>query len=76
VYEHFGARFNLQFLAALHRQGSGATCATDNQPNRSTFATTGDPADNRANRRANSGTFDCLVRSAFRFDTAFIVGAP
>lgn len=64
VHEHFRAGFNLQLLAALHRQRSGAARATDNQSYRRAFAASGNTADDGANGRANSRALDRLIGPA------------
>src|SRR5215212_10102771 len=75
MHEHFRARFDLQLLASVHGQRSGAASTADNQPDRRAFAATGNTPDDRAHSRSNSGALDRLIGPAFRFDSAFFVSA-
>src|SRR5215208_6715812 len=60
VHEHFSAGFNLQFLAAFDREGAGAARAANDQTDRRALATPGNATDDRANRGADTRTFDRL----------------
>src|ERR1041384_8007141 len=74
VDQHLGPGLDLQLLASLHRQRTGAPCATDDQANRGAFTATGNTTDYRTDRRADTGPFHSLLGSAARLDTTFIIG--